>query len=74
MATHCSILAWKIPQRSLKVYSPRGHKESDTTEHTAHGETWGTFLVKGKSIRQSSTRGRQDNLGGKQLYAYFNMC
>ena len=33
MATHSSILAWKIPgQRSLADYSPRGHKESDTTE------------------------------------------
>ena len=34
MATHSSILAWKIPQRSLAGYSPWGHKESDTTEHT----------------------------------------
>ena len=33
MATHSSILAKKIPrQRSLVDYSPRGHKESDTTE------------------------------------------
>ena len=32
MATHSSILAWKIPQRSLVGYSPWGHKESDTTE------------------------------------------
>ena len=32
MATHCSILAWKIPWRSLVGYSPWGHKESDTTE------------------------------------------
>ena len=29
MATHSSILAWRI--RGL--YSPWGHKESDTTEH-----------------------------------------
>ena len=36
MATHSSILAWKIPwQRSLVGYSPRGHKESDTTERLA---------------------------------------
>ena len=35
MATHSSILAWKIPwTRSLVGYSPRGHKESDTTQHT----------------------------------------
>ena len=32
MATHSSILAWRIPQRSLAGYSPWGHKESDTTE------------------------------------------
>ena len=34
MATHSSILDWKIPQRSLTGYSSWGHKESDTTEHT----------------------------------------
>ena len=33
MATHSSILAWKIPwMEELVGYSPRGHKESDTTE------------------------------------------
>ena len=42
MATHASILAWRIPwteepgeshgQRSLAGYSPWGRKESDTTE------------------------------------------
>ena len=32
MATHSSILAWKIPWRSLVGYSPWGCKESDTTE------------------------------------------
>ena len=33
MATHSSALAWKIPwTESLVGYSPRGHKESDTTE------------------------------------------
>ena len=33
MATHSSILAWKSHgQRSLVGYSPRGRKESDTTE------------------------------------------
>ena len=31
--THSSVLAWRIPgQRSLAGQSPRGHKESDTTE------------------------------------------
>ena len=33
MATHSSILAWRIPWTEEPVgYSPRGHKESDTTE------------------------------------------
>ena len=33
MATHSSILPWRIPrQRSLVRYSPWGLKESDTTE------------------------------------------
>ena len=31
-ATHSSILAWRIPQT---VYSPWGHKESDTSERLA---------------------------------------
>ena len=32
MATHSIILAWKIPWTAEPGYSPRGHKESDTTE------------------------------------------
>ena len=33
MATNSSTLAWKIPgMEELVGYSPRGHKESDTTE------------------------------------------
>ena len=32
MATHSSLLAWKIPWRSLVGYSPWGCKESDMTE------------------------------------------
>ena len=31
-ATHSGILAWRIPQKSLLGYSPRDHKELDTTE------------------------------------------
>ena len=34
MATHSSILAWRIPWTELVGYSPRGCKESDTTEVT----------------------------------------
>ena len=37
MATHCSILAWEIPQtEELLGHSPWGHKESDTTEQLTH--------------------------------------
>ena len=35
MATHCRILAWRIPStRSLVGYSPQCTKESDMTEAT----------------------------------------
>ena len=35
MATHSSILAWRIPwTEDLAGYSPWGRKESDTTEAT----------------------------------------
>ena len=35
MATHSSILAWRIPwTESLVGYTPQGHKESDMTEAT----------------------------------------
>ena len=33
MATHSSILAWKIPWTEEPGYSLRGYKESDMTEH-----------------------------------------
>ena len=37
MATHSSILAWRIPwTEDLVSRSPRGHKESDRTEVTKH--------------------------------------
>ena len=32
MAPDSSILAWRIPQRSLVGHSPWGHKESNMTE------------------------------------------
>ena len=37
MATHSSILAWRIPwMASLVGYSPQGLKELDTTKVTYH--------------------------------------
>ena len=45
MATHSSILAWRIPwQRSLEGYSPWGRKESDITE----GDLAAMYLIKSK--------------------------
>ena len=44
MATHSSILAWKIPwQRSLAGYSPWDHKELDTPERLTHTHMPCTF-------------------------------
>ena len=41
MATHSSILAWKIPwtEELSRLHSPWGHKESDTTEQLTHTHT-----------------------------------
>ena len=41
MATHSSILAWRMPQRNLVGYRLWDHKESGTTEKpsTWHTET-----------------------------------
>ena len=40
MATHSSILAWRIPwTESLAGYSPQGCKELDTTEQHTHTHT-----------------------------------
>ena len=34
LATHSSVLAWRVPwtEEPSGLHSPRGHKESDTTE------------------------------------------
>ena len=47
MATHSSIFAWRL-QRSLAVYSPQGHKESDTTEQLTHNtkSTWNMEMTR----------------------------
>ena len=41
MATHSSILAWRIPSTE-KPGSPWGQKESDTTEQLSH-HPWNAF-------------------------------
>ena len=41
MATHSSILAWRIPwTEEPGSYSPQGHKESDMTEMTEDEDAW----------------------------------
>ena len=48
MAPHSSILAWRIPwtEEPGSLYSPWGHKESDTTEHRCmHTVSINAFLV-----------------------------
>ena len=46
MATHSSILAWKIPwtEEPGRLYSPWGHKELDTTKQLTHTANT-TFVV-----------------------------
>ena len=47
MATHSSILAWRIPctERSLTGCSPLGHKELDMTERlSTHDDQIPEFL------------------------------
>ena len=40
MATHASVLPWRIHgQRSLAGYRPWGHRQSDTAEATYHAFT-----------------------------------
>ena len=54
MATHSSILAWRISQRSLADYTLRGCKESDATErlNTYYKQNSGTefYIIKLKLI------------------------
>ena len=46
MATHSSVLAWRIPwtERSLVSYYPRGHKESNTTKQLTQTHIYQTGL------------------------------
>ena len=51
MATHSSILACNIHgHRNLVGYSPWGHKESDTTEHTHASQTLNNGIIKQDNV------------------------
>ena len=61
MTIHSSILAWRIPQRSLVGYSPWGCKESDTTErlHLHQSLVWAcqvALVVKNQLANAGDTR------------------
>ena len=66
--TCSSILAWKIPQRSLAGYSPWGHRELDTTEHSTLGNEHSTSRTAwpkkeiGENPRVISTDGEKAQL------------
>ena len=82
MATHCSVLAWRIPwTKELASYSPRGHRELDTTERPArtpvaaeqHRVQWNPalpFLASTRSAR--GWRGREEQEAIKFLPALRN--
>ena len=62
MATHRSILAWRIPgtEEPGGGYSPRGGQESDTTEQLALCEGWEWVQVQrrlGSSLNEFSQSG-----------------
>ena len=55
MATHSSILAWRIPWTE-EPDSPWGHKESDMTERRTLSHSYNKFLaVTAKMDKQSFT-------------------
>ena len=59
MATHTSILAWRIPwtEEPGGLYSPRGRKESDTTERltlTHLQNCFNSFRVMPKALKNVS--------------------
>ena len=46
MATHSSILAWRIPWTEEPAgYSPRGYKVSDTTERLSTGSSVQVYII-----------------------------
>ena len=76
MATHSSILAWRIPWTgSLAAYSPWSHKELDTTEAQAHTLSPPEFGGTGQEAcisqmlakRQNTLREREPRFQGLSL-------
>ena len=67
MATHSSILAWRIPwTEDPGGYNPQGYKESDMTEETEHTHSFPhleemvfTFLCILRPIAQKDNTGNE---------------
>ena len=57
-------------QRSLAGYSPRGHKESDTTEATEHTYTRGTWSFPEEQGKRVTLRAIPDLLPGMLHHRY----
>ena len=66
MATHSSILAWRTPgRRSLVGYSPRGRKESDTTERLHFTLLHGNYrkpMCSNEDLSQPINKKKSENL------------
>ena len=64
MATHSSILAWRMPQRNLAGYRPWDRKESGTTGKvsTWYTETEGSHFP-GTSLTSAGDRLQQPGTG-----------
>ena len=77
IATHSSILAWRIPWTgNLAGYSPWGHKESDTTkvtQHIAHARKM--FCLQNKIARSQETKGlEQGFISQRQMNPYIHQA
>ena len=59
MATHSSVLAWRIPwTQDLAGYSPRGCKESDTTERLHFTSLLADWRLREALVLQEESEGR----------------
>ena len=69
MATHSSILAWRIPwTEEPSGLSPRGCKESDRPEGTEHARmhTWAKLSGHGREDRSTHMRSSDFQRSGKK--------
>ena len=62
MATHSSILAWKIPwtEEPDRLYSPKGRKEFNKTEQLTHTQKSNREFSQSDSTRVSGSQTEKD--------------